>query len=179
MKPLLKLDRPVALVGMMGAGKCEAGRVLAGSLGIPFFDSDLEVEQKAGATIAELFEREGEAGFRQRERETIAALLPRGLCILATGGGAMAEAGTRSMLLENALAVWLQAEPQVLLARLGDTSSRPLLKGPDPLRTLRRLLEERKPDYSRASIHIRTHEDTAEETANRIAEALAAHISRA
>jgi len=150
------LTRPIALVGMPGAGKSAVGGILAARLGLPFYDCDVEVERAAGCTIAELFARNGEAAFRRYERRTVAALLERGPIILATGGGAMAEAETRTLLLERSETIWLDAEPAILARRLADARDRPLLEGSDREAALARLLAERRPLYRMADHHVRT-----------------------
>jgi shikimate kinase len=158
-------QRPIALVGMMGAGKTEVGRLLAERLGRPFHDSDGEVERAAGCTIAQLFAREGEADFRVREREAVAALLGHGAIVLATGGGAMADPGTRALLLEQAETIWLDAQPAILARRLAGTSGRPLIDGDDPESALTRLLAERRSCYAQAAHHVRTDDKGLDEVA--------------
>jgi shikimate kinase len=148
--------RPIALIGMMGAGKTEAGRLLAARLGWPFHDSDAEVERAAGCTVAELFARDGEAQFRERERAVIARLLDGARLVLATGGGAILDADTRVLLRERTLTIWLDAAPAVLGSRVGGAEDRPLLRGGDRETVLARLLEERRPFYAEADVHIPT-----------------------
>lgn len=114
---------------MPGSGKSTIGAALAERLDRPFFDSDAEIERETGRTIARLFTDHGEAHFRDLERATIARLLATTPLILATGGGAMADAATRDLLLTQATTVWLDAPPQHLAARLHGQSHRPLLAG--------------------------------------------------
>src|SRR5918993_5871644 len=102
--------RSIALVGLMGAGKSTVGRALAARLGLPFVDGDQEIEKTEGLTIAELFERFGVAGFRDREREAIAALLDGSPRVIAAGGGAFVDERTRRLMLERCLVVWLDAD---------------------------------------------------------------------
>ncbi len=123
------IHRPIALVGLPGAGKTTIGARLAGQLGLPFFDSDEEIGRETGETIANLFATHGEAHFRILERQTIDRLLGTAPLILATGGGAMAEAATRRILLTRATIVWLDAPPPILAARLEGQKDRPLLAG--------------------------------------------------
>ena len=151
---------------MMGAGKTEVGRSLAARLGWPFHDSDEEVERAAGCTIAELFAREGEASFRQRERKAVAALLSRGPLVLATGGGAMAHPETRSLLLERSQTIWLDAVPAILARRIAGAGDRPLLQGADRQDVLTRLLAERRPFYRLAVHHVRTDDEGPNEVAD-------------
>jgi len=114
----------VWLVGMMGAGKTEVGRRLAVRLGRPFVDSDAEVEVEAGATVAEIFAREGEAGFRRRERAAIERVAGTS-AVVSLGGGAMAQPGMPARLAGSGRTVYLRARPETLLARVGAAEERP------------------------------------------------------
>jgi shikimate kinase/3-dehydroquinate synthase len=146
--------RSVVLVGMMGAGKTSVGKRLAAKLGLPFVDADAEIEAGAQLTISEIFERFGEAYFREGERKVIARLLNGGPLVLATGGGAFMNATTRENIARHGVSIWLKPSFDVLLARVRKKSNRPLLKTPDPEQTLRRLLEERSPAYALADFTI-------------------------
>ena len=123
--------RTVALVGLMGAGKTSIGRRLAQRLGLPFIDADAEIEAAAGMSIEEIFQRHGEAAFRDGERRVIARLLEVPAHVLATGGGAFMDAATRALLRARAITVWLRADLELMLARVSRRSlnNRPLLKG--------------------------------------------------
>lgn len=144
-------SRPIALVGMMGAGKSSIGRRLAAVLALPFFDADCEIEAAAGCTIAEIFAVHGEAEFRRGERQVMARLLRQPPCVLATGGGAILDAGTRALLRERAVTIWLHAHPDILLRRIERRDTRPLLREDDPRAVLERLLREREPLYAEAA----------------------------
>ncbi len=146
--------RSVVLVGMMGAGKTSVGKRLATKLGLPFVDADAEIEAGAQLTISEIFERFGEAYFREGERKVIARLLKGGPLVLATGGGAFMNATTRDNIAGHGLSIWLKPSFDILLARVRKKSNRPLLKTADPEVTLRRLLEERSPTYALADFTI-------------------------
>ena len=146
--------RSVVLVGMMGAGKTSVGKRLAAKLGLPFIDVDAEIEAGAQLTISEIFERFGEAYFREGERKVIARLLKSGPMVLATGGGAFMNATTRQNIARHGLSIWLRPSFDILLARVRKKSNRPLLKTADPEQTLRRLLEERSPIYALADFTI-------------------------
>src|SRR5580698_802430 len=146
--------RSVVLVGMMGAGKTSVGKRLAAKLGLPFVDADAEIEAGAQLTVSEIFERFGEAYFREGERKVIARLLNSGPVVLATGGGAFMNATTRENIARHGVSIWLKPSFEVLLARLRKKSNRPLLKTADPERTLRQLLDERSPIYALADFTI-------------------------
>ncbi len=154
-----RIHRPVVLVGMMGVGKSTVGRKLAQALHLPFVDADDEIETAAQMSIPEIFDSFGEAGFRDGERRVIARLISSSDSIpkvIATGGGAFCQAETRALILENAIAVWLDADIDVLLDRVARKGNRPLLKQGDPRETLTRLRDERAPFYSQAPIHIKS-----------------------
>ena len=146
--------RSVVLVGMMGAGKTSVGKRLAARLGLPFIDADEEIEAGARMTIPEIFEKFGEAYFRDGERRVIARLLEQGPCVLSTGGGAFMNASTRERISRCGVSIWLKPDFEVLLRRVRKRSNRPLLQTPDPEGTLRRLLHEREPTYALADITI-------------------------
>src|SRR5580693_1650039 len=146
--------RSIVLVGMMGAGKTSVGRRLAAKLGLPFVDADAEIEAGAQMTVPEIFERFGEAYFREGERKVIARLLTSGPMVLATGGGAFMNATTRENIARHGVSIWLKPSFDILLARVRKKSNRPLLRTANPEETLRRLLEERSPIYALADFTI-------------------------
>jgi shikimate kinase len=146
------LKRTVALVGMMGAGKSSVGKRLAARVGAPFRDADAEIEMAAGCNIVDIFERFGEAEFRDGERRVILRLLAGPPHVLATGGGALMDPVTRVRIATDAISVWLRAPIELLLARLSRRDARPLLKQGDPRETLTRLLAEREPIYALSDI---------------------------
>lgn len=148
----MKLNRTVALVGMMGAGKSSIGRRLAARLKVEFRDADSEIESAAGCTISEIFERYGEPAFRDGERKVIGRLLGEPPHVMATGGGAFIDPTTREKLKHQAVTIWLKAPVELLLARTQRRDTRPLLRSGDPRETLERLLKERTPIYSEADI---------------------------
>ena len=177
--PLLMqaIDRPVALVGMMGCGKSLVGRRLASQLGLPFIDSDIEVETAAGISIAEIFELAGEAKFRSMERDAIQVAADAGPSILSTGGGSICAPETADLLCERTFVVWLDAKPETLVSRIGSIGSRPLLHTDDPLQTLRKLAETRKADYGRAHITVKTDRLSAAAAVNAVLGALDSHLA--
>ena len=156
-------QRAIVLVGMMGSGKSSVGRRLAGRLGLPFVDADTEIETAAHMTIPEIFAQRGEAEFREGERRVIARVLTtRAPLVLATGGGAFMNPETRERVKELGIAVWLKAEPDVLMRRVRKRSNRPLLQTADPEATLRRMLAEREPVYALADITILSSDEPHE-----------------
>ncbi|MGL4541686.1 MAG: shikimate kinase [Polymorphobacter sp.] len=165
--------RSVVLVGLMGVGKTTIGRRLAARLALPFVDADSEIERAAGLTIAEIFERFGEAHFRDGERRVIARLIDGPPKVLATGGGAFVHDETRALILARATAVWLDADIPTLVERVGRRSTRPLLAGKDALTVLTELAALRNPLYAQAPIHIASKPAPHEVTVNAIVEALA------
>jgi shikimate kinase len=160
------IDRPIVLVGLMGAGKSTVGRRLAKRLGLPFIDSDVAIEEASGSPTAELFERYGEQNFRDGERRLVARLVEGDVRVIATGGGAFNDPRTRQLLNERAITVWLDAPVDVLAERTLKRDNRPLLRNGDRVGTLNRLAEERRAFYQEAKIHIRSgagaHNDVVE-----------------
>jgi len=146
------LRRTVVLVGMMGSGKTAIGRVLSQRLNVPFVDSDAEIEAAANATISEIFERSGEPFFRDREAEVISRLLQANPCILSTGGGAYLSERNRAEISKHGVAVWLDADLDLLWERVRTKDTRPLLRTPDPLKTLGEIFVERGPIYELADL---------------------------
>lgn len=167
--------RKVALIGLMGAGKTKAGRMLAGLLDLPFVDADEEIEADAARSVSEIFEGEGESGFRARELRVIDRItsLP-GAAIVATGGGAAAHAPIARLLKERCLCVWLYVSPETAAARTrGGAGSggraRPLLAGGDSGVRLRALEAERRGAYaSCAELLVSTEGRKAREVAEMI-----------
>ena len=174
-----ELQRPIVMVGMMGAGKSAIGRRLAQRLGLPFVDADAEIERAAGCTIEEIFDRHGEAAFRDGERRVIARLLDGPVGVLATGGGAFMDPETRARIRSRAITVWLKADLDTLVERVSRRGHRPLLKNGDPRAILTQLLEARGPVYAEADITVETGNAPAAATVERVIEALAAFQPRA
>jgi shikimate kinase len=147
-------QRPIALVGMMGAGKTVVGRRLAARLGLDFIDSDHEIEAAARMTIPEIFQRHGEAYFRDRECRVVSRLVAEGGRVVATGGGSFIHPPTRAALKGNAVSVWLKADFDILMRRVRKRQNRPLLHTPDPEGTMRRMIAARYPIYAEADVTI-------------------------
>ncbi len=169
-----RLRRTVVLVGMMGAGKTAVGKALAAKLGAPFLDSDLAIEEAAQATIPEIFARDGEAFFRDREAEVIARLLSGPPAILSTGGGAYMAERNRRAITRAGVALWLDVDLETLWERVRHKDTRPLLRTPDPKGTLTDLYERRVPVYRLADLSVRAEPGfSIEETAARALTVLA------
>jgi shikimate kinase len=174
--PRLVVPRTVALVGLMGAGKSCVGRRLATRLGLPFFDADSEIEAAAGCTVSELFERYGEAAFRDGERRVVERLLNGPRCVLATGGGAFVDPETRRLLAAKAISVWLRADLDLLVRRTAGRDHRPLLRSGDPRTILASLMERRYPIYALADITVDTVDQPTEVTVEAVCRALADYV---
>ena len=149
-----RLKKTVVMVGMMGAGKTAVGRALAARLGVPFLDSDHEIEAAANMTIPEIFARDGEAFFRLKERQVIARLLTEECGVLSTGGGAFLAAENRETITRNGASIWLQADLEVLWNRVRHRATRPLLQTAAPRATLAELYQQRVPLYAKADIAV-------------------------
>lgn len=169
------LTRSVVLIGMMGAGKTAIGRAISAELGVEMRDSDAEIVQSAQLTIAEIFERFGEAFFRDKEGKVIARLLEGPPCILSTGGGAWLAEDNRTMLIGRATVIWLDADLDLLWSRVRHKSHRPLLHTDDPKATLAALLAARRPLYRLAPNRVAVaREWSIEQTAARVMQVLRA-----
>lgn len=131
----------------MGAGKSTIGRQLAEALGLEFADTDLEIQQRTGVDIPTVFDFEGEAGFRCREKQVIDELTQRDRVVLATGGGAVLDDDNRRRLRERGLTIYLRSSPEQQFARTRHDRNRPLLQTEDPLARLRELMQQREPLY--------------------------------
>ena len=141
----------IYLIGPMGAGKTAVGKQLAQQLGLDFFDADAEIERRTGVDIAFIFEKEGEAGFRAREKNMIAELSELRQSVIATGGGAILDAGTRARLVSTGTVIYLKTSIEEQLKRTGQSRKRPLLNTADPRAVLERLRAERGPIYDEAA----------------------------
>jgi len=172
-------NKSIVLIGMPGSGKSTIGRKLAARLGIPFKDSDHEVETAAGMTISQIFETLGEPAFRDGERKVIARLLGGPQTVLSTGGGAFMNEMTRTLILKDAISVWLKADLDVLVQRTSRTNDRPLLAKGDPRTILQELMAKREPMYANATLTILSEDCPVEDTTTRVIQALKSYSSRA
>ncbi|MDG4648401.1 shikimate kinase [Roseibacterium sp. SDUM158017] len=150
----VRLRKTVVLIGMMGAGKTAVGRALATRLGVPMRDSDAEIVDRARLSIAEIFERYGEAFFREKETQVIARLLEDAPCVLSTGGGAWMSERNRQLMTAKAAVLWLEADLELLWSRVRHKTTRPLLRTDNPRRSLSEILEARSPVYRLAPLKV-------------------------
>ena len=168
----MTLNKTVALVGMMGAGKTSLGRRLAARLEVPFRDADHEIETAAGLTVSEIFAKFGEPYFRDGERRVIARLLGEPPHVLATGGGAFMDPTTRAAMKDGSLTVWLKAPLHVLVSRVKKRDTRPLLRDGDVKKTIENLLKEREPFYAQADITLECGDESQHSAVDQIVAAL-------
>ena len=164
--------RSLYLVGMMGSGKTSTGRPLAEQLGYGFVDADAVIEQAAGCTIPEIFERDGEAGFRDLENQVLNAISQRHSLVVATGGGVVTQPENWG-LLHSGIVIWLDVVPEQLMERLrADSTVRPLLQTEDPEAALNALLAERRALYAEADLTVVIQQETPAEVADGILQLL-------
>ena len=174
-----RLDRPIVLVGLMGAGKSTVGRRLARRLDLPFIDSDAAIEDAVGLPAGEVFERYGEEDFRDGERRLVARLVDGGVRVIATGGGAYVNEETRRLLNERAITVWLDAPVDLLAERTARRpETRPMLQKGDRAQILEQLIDERGPKYAEAHIRIPSVGGAHGEVVDAIIEALKDRLAK-
>lgn len=164
--------RPVVLVGLMGVGKSTIGRRLAKKIGWNFVDSDEEIEVAAGCSVADIFSMHGETIFRDLERKVIARLVTGEPMIIATGGGAWMQESVRAAIKEHATSVWLRADLDVLIDRVGKRNTRPLLAKGDKRAIMARLMDERYPMYANADLTVDSNEGPHEHVVDMVLKAL-------
>ncbi len=169
-------SRSIVFVGLMGAGKTAIGRKVAQILGMPFIDSDHEIETVSRMTIPELFDLYGEPEFRSLERRVIARLIEEGGRVVSTGGGAFMNEETRSAIAANGVSIWLKADLDVLMERVVKNRNRPLLRNPDPRAVMQRLMNDRYPVYALADVTVHTRAESKEVIADEAIAALAAYL---
>jgi shikimate kinase/3-dehydroquinate synthase len=173
--PCAEAGRSIVLVGLMGAGKTAVGRRLAQALGLPFVDTDQEVEAAAGCSVSEIFARFGEPAFRDVERRVIRRLLDGKRIVLASGGGAFMDRDTRAVIRSKGLSIWIRASLSLLLKRVAGRTHRPLLMSGDPAQILQGLIDLRHPIYAEADIVIESRDEPVDSMARRLTEAVLAH----
>ncbi len=167
-----QIDKPVVLVGLMGAGKTQIGRIVAQTLNWPFLDADEAIEEAAGCPIRDIFDQFGEPKFREIEQRVLDNLLHQKPLILATGGGAFIQDNVRAMIKAQGLSLWLKADLTTLWQRTTNTKHRPLLQTDDRSRVLNDLMLQRYPIYAEADIKVDTDELNRWQTLDRVLAAL-------
>ena len=164
--------RSIYLIGMMGSGKTSTGRPLAKRLGYGFVDADAVIEQVAGCTIPEIFQRDGEEGFRLIESQVLNAISQRHSLVVATGGGVVTKPENWGQL-HSGIVVWLDVDQAKLIERLrNDSTQRPLLQQPDPEAALENLLQQRRPLYGEADLTVVINDETPDDVADGILQLL-------
>ncbi|MGX5666990.1 shikimate kinase [Rhizobium daejeonense] len=171
--------RNLVFVGLMGAGKSAIGRMVAGQLGLPFVDTDVEIERVSRMTISELFAAYGEDEFRALETRVIKRLLKSGPRVVSTGGGAFINEKTRRQIEKGGISLWLNADLDVLWERVNKRDHRPLLKTENPKKTLEDLMQKRYPVYALADISVVSRDVRKEIIANEVLAAIIDHTAKA
>ncbi len=178
-KLLLKLkDKPIVLIGMMGAGKTSLGRRLALALNRKFIDSDAEIETAAGMDIIDFFKTHGEEEFRKGEVRVIKRILTEKNTIIGTGGGAFMNKKTRSLIQAKAISIWISADFDVLFERISRRPTRPLMQTKNPKQTLKDLIKLRYPTYKKADLCVISADVPHEIVVEQILLALDNHLQK-
>lgn len=164
--------RPIVLVGLMGSGKSTIGRKLAQVLDVEFFDSDTEIENASRMSVKDLFAVYGEPEFRALEQRVMLRLMEEGPRVISTGGGAFMNPEVRAAVKQGGIAIWLEAELDVLMERVGRRETRPLLQNDDPEQTMRAMMEKRHPVYAEAHIRVQSRNEKKDVMAGEVVEAL-------
>lgn len=166
----LDLERPIVMVGLMGAGKTSVGRALARKLGVPFVDSDKEIEAAAGCSVVDIFAMYGEAEFRRVEQRIIARLMetPPLVKVISTGEGAFITPAVREMVTGRALTIWLKADLDLLVKRTNFRDTRPQLLHADSRKILAQLINERYSTYALADVTVETHDESLRKTLGKV-----------
>lgn len=163
----------IFLVGFMGSGKTTVGRLLAEKLGFEFVDLDDEICRRAGTTIPDIFERAGEAAFRQMETETLKEIVRRTNIVVALGGGAFVGQENRRLIRQHGVSIWLDCPLSVILARLDGVTDRPLFRTPSQVEAL---YHRRLPSYALSDIRINAGRVSPEEVVHEILSRLRGYL---
>lgn len=166
------LEKPIILIGMMGAGKTSLGRRLAQVLGRKFIDSDIEIEKASAMSIADFFKKHGEAEFRKGETRVISRILKEKNTVIGTGGGAFMNEKTRAKIKAKTLSIWINADFEVLFERISRRPSRPLMQTENPRETLKNLIETRYPIYEKADLSVMSKDVPHDKVINQILNAI-------
>ena len=179
-KRQIDIDKPIVMVGLMGAGKTSIGRALARYLGIPFVDSDKEIEKAAGCSVVDIFSLYGEKEFRRVEEKVIERLLetPPLVKVISTGEGAFITDTVRKMVLGNALTIWLKADLELLVKRTNFRHTRPQLLNTDSRQILAQLIKERYDIYALADMMVETKDENIHKTLNKVLCAIENHVKK-
>lgn len=164
--------KPIALIGLMGAGKTTVGKRFAKHIGWKFMDSDEEIEKAAGCSIADIFGSYGEPIFRDLEHRVISRLMHEAPVVLATGGGAWMQPGIRALIQAHATSIWLKADLDVLVARVSKRNHRPLLEKGDKRAIMAKLMEDRYPQYALADVVVNSGDGPHEDVVKQMVQAL-------
>lgn len=174
------LNRPIVMVGLMGAGKTSIGRALARRVGVPFVDSDKEIEAAAGCSVVDIFSMYGEKEFRRVEQRVISRLLttPPKLKVISTGEGAFIAPAVREMVLGQALTIWLKADLELLVKRTNFRNTRPQLLNADSKKILGQLISERYDIYAQADITVETRDESLRKTLDKVVDAIKQYLKQ-
>lgn len=173
-KKQITLTKPIVMVGLMGAGKTSIGRALARNLGIPFVDSDKEIEKAAGCSVVDIFSMYGEQEFRRVEEKIIERLIdtPPLIKVISTGEGAFITPAVRKIVMDKALSVWLKADLELLVKRTNFRHTRPQLLNTDSRKILAQLINERYDTYALANVMVETRDENIHKTLNKVLSAI-------
>ena len=179
-KKQINLTKPIVMVGLMGAGKTSVGRALARTLGIPFVDSDKEIEKAAGCSVVDIFAMYGEQEFRRVEEKVIERLIdtPPLVKVISTGEGAFITSAVRKTVLDKALTIWLKADLELLVKRTNFRHTRPQLLNTDSRQILAQLINERYDTYALANITVETRDENIHKTLNKVLNAIEQHNNK-
>nr|MBQ0091134.1 shikimate kinase [Candidatus Enterousia merdequi] len=173
-KKQITLDKPIVMVGLMGAGKTSIGRALARTLKIPFVDSDKEIEKAAGCSVVDIFSLYGEQEFRRVEEKVIERIIetPPLIKVISTGEGAFITDSVRQTVLGKALTIWLKADLELLVKRTNFRHTRPQLLNTDSRQILAQLIKERYDTYALADITVETRDENIHKTLSKVLSAI-------
>ena len=176
----IKLEKPIVMVGLMGAGKTSVGRALARRLGVPFVDSDKEIEAAAGCSVVDIFSMYGEQEFRRVEQRVIARLMDTEPVakVISTGEGAFITPAVREMLADRAVTIWLKADLELLVKRTNFRDTRPQLLNAYSRKILAQLIDERYGTYACADITVQTRDESLRKTLGKVMDALYEYINK-
>ena len=176
-KKHIDLTKPIVMVGLMGAGKTSVGRAVARHLGIPFVDSDKEIEKISGCSVVDIFAMYGEKEFRRVEEKVIERLIdtPPFVKVISTGEGAFITKPVRDIVLDRALTIWLKADLELLVKRTNFRHTRPQLLNTDSRKILAQLIKERYDTYAMADITVETIDENIHKTLNKVLDAIEQH----